>query len=110
MHLHLKLFDDLDYYMASLVPIHSYTVYCKQSKTGCLEGYKTQQAARQVFAVSNSVQNMTSRKKFSEGKQAHVGMDASKTRWESMTPQHFHTIPRFGDLLVWYFSDAFQQS
>jgi len=33
--------------------------------------------------------------KFSEGKQAHVGMEASKTnqtRWESMTPQHFHTI------------------
>ena len=26
----------------------------------------------------------------------HVGMQASKTnqtRWESMTPQHFHTIP-----------------
>ena len=34
------------------------------------------------------------RKKFSEGKQAHVGMEASKTnqtRWKS--PQHFHTIP-----------------
>ena len=34
--------------------------------------------------------------KFSEGKQAHVGMGALKTnqtRWESMTPQHFHTIP-----------------
>ena len=32
---------------------------------------------------------------FSEGKQAHVGMEALKTnqtRWESMTPQHFHTI------------------
>ena len=38
----------------------------------------------------------TSQKKFSEGKQAHVGMEALKTnrtRWESMTPQHFHTIP-----------------
>ena len=38
----------------------------------------------------------TSHKKFSEGKQAHVGMEALKsnqTRWESMTPQHFHTIP-----------------
>ena len=38
----------------------------------------------------------TSHKKFSEGKQAHVEMEASKTnqtRWESMTPQHFHTIP-----------------
>jgi len=38
----------------------------------------------------------TSHKKFSEGKQAHLGMEASKTsqtRWESMTPQHFHTIP-----------------
>ena len=37
-----------------------------------------------------------SHKKFSEGKQAHVGMEALKTnrtRWESMTPQHFHTIP-----------------
>ena len=40
--------------------------------------------------------DVTSHKKFSEGKQAHVGMEASKTnqtRWESMTPQHFHTIP-----------------
>ena len=39
---------------------------------------------------------MTSHKKFSEGKQAHVGMEALKTnrtRWEWMTPQHFHTIP-----------------
>ena len=39
---------------------------------------------------------MTSHKKFSEGKQAHVVMEALKTnqtRWESMTPQHFHTIP-----------------
>ena len=39
---------------------------------------------------------LTSHKKFSEEKQAHVGMEASKTnqtRWESMTPQHFHTIP-----------------
>ena len=38
----------------------------------------------------------TSQKKFSEGKQAHVGMEALKTnqtRWEAMTPQHFHTIP-----------------
>ena len=38
----------------------------------------------------------TSHKKFSEGKQAHVGMEALKTnrtRWEWMTPQHFHTIP-----------------
>ena len=38
----------------------------------------------------------TSHKKFSEGKQAHVGMEASKTnqtRWKSMTPQHLHTIP-----------------
>ena len=34
----------------------------------------------------------TSHKKSSEGKQVHVGMEASKnnqTRWESMTPQHF---------------------
>ena len=39
----------------------------------------------------------TSHKKFSEGKHAHVGMEASKTnqtRWDSMTPQHFHTIPK----------------
>ena len=39
---------------------------------------------------------ITSHKKFSEGKQTHVGMEALKTnqtRWESMTPQHFHTIP-----------------
>ena len=38
-----------------------------------------------------------SHKKFSEGKQAHVGMEALKTnqtRWESMTPQHFHTPQR----------------
>ena len=38
----------------------------------------------------------TSHEKFSEGKQAHVGMEALKTnqtRWESTTPQHFHTIP-----------------
>ena len=38
----------------------------------------------------------TSHIKFSEGKQAHVGMEALKTnqtRWESVTPQHFHTIP-----------------
>ena len=37
----------------------------------------------------------TSHKTFSEGKQAHVGMEALKTnqsKWESMTPQHFHTI------------------
>ena len=43
-----------------------------------------------------SIIKITSHKKFSEGKQAHVGMEASKTnqtRWESMTPQHFHTIP-----------------
>ena len=40
--------------------------------------------------------SITSHKKFSEGKQVHVGMEALKTnqtRWESMTPQHFHTIP-----------------
>ena len=38
--------------------------------------------------------NNTSDKKFSEGKQAHVEMGALKvnqTRWESTTPQHFHT-------------------
>ena len=42
----------------------------------------------------------TSHKKFSEGRQAHVGMEALKTnqtRWESMTPQHFtpslHLVP-----------------
>ena len=37
------------------------------------------------------VYNTESHKKFSEEKQAHVGMEASKTnqtRWESMTPQH----------------------
>ena len=35
-------------------------------------------------------------KSFPSWKQAHVGMEASKTnqtRWEPMTPQHFHTIP-----------------
>ena len=34
--------------------------------------------------------------KSQKGKQAHVGMEALKTnqtRWESMTPQHFPTIP-----------------
>ena len=38
----------------------------------------------------------TSHKKFSEGNQVDVEMEASKTnqtRWECMTPQHFHTIP-----------------
>ena len=40
----------------------------------------------------------TSHKKFSEGKQAHVGMETLKTnqtRWESMIPQHFHTLCHF---------------
>ena len=40
--------------------------------------------------------NNTSDKMFSEGGQAHVEMGALKanqTRWESTTPQHFHTIP-----------------
>ena len=37
----------------------------------------------------------TSHKKFSEGKQAHVGMESSKTNQTrmGMTPQHLHTIP-----------------
>ena len=44
----------------------------------------------------------TSHKKFSEGKQPHVGMEALKTnrtRWDSMTPQHFHTIRTFCAIL-----------
>ena len=43
-----------------------------------------------------TITQSTSHKMFSEGKQVYVGMEASKTnhtRWESMTLQHFHTIP-----------------
>ena len=36
---------------------------------------------------------ITSYRKFSEGKQVHVGMEASKTNQTRMTPQYFHTIP-----------------
>ena len=46
--------------------------------------------------VLSTINVITSHKKFSEGKQTHVGMEALKTnqtRWKSMTPQHFHTIP-----------------
>ena len=51
---------------------------------------------RSVLLLAYACSNIQSHKKFSEGKQAHVGMEALKTnqtRWESMTPQHFHTIP-----------------
>ena len=54
-----------------------------------------------------SISYTTSHKKFSEGKKAHVGMEALKTnqtRWESTTPQHFHTIPSY---ILCYFAATY---
>ena len=59
-------------------------------------GWHTKNYANNVENIKVKVNKYTSHKKFSEEKQAHVGMEASKTnqtRWESMTPQHLHTIP-----------------
>ena len=54
-------------------------------------GWHTKNYANNVESIKVKVNKYTSHKKFSEEKQAHVGMEASitnQTRWESMTPQH----------------------